>query len=221
MKKTSKNKGNFNISHLRLGKKTVACFTLNDRRVNIGEKTAVEAKLQKTNSESKILHMNATLEMTASTPAAGAAKRKILLVDDDAGIRQILVRLLAEEDFIVLTAANGLEALALSGSTQFDLVLLDLNMPVKDGWETFEQLSAQNPLMPVILITARPNQYFPAMSSGLGALLEKPLDFTKLFHTIHDLLEESDEMRLARLAGKSSTFSYVPPITGAHDRKAI
>lgn len=164
--------------------------------------------------------MNATLEMTAPAQAS-TAKRKILLVDDDPAIRQILVRLLNEEDFIVLTAANGLEALALTGSAKFDLVLLDLNMPVKNGWETFEQLSANDPLMPIILITARPNQFFPAMASGVGALLEKPLDFTKLFHTIHDLLEESDEMRLARLAGHSSTFSYVPPVSGAQERKAI
>jgi len=165
--------------------------------------------------------MNATLEMPAGASQTATAKRKILLVDDDPGIRQILVRLLAEEDFIVLTAANGLEALALSGSAKFDLVLLDLNMPVKNGWETFEQLSAKDPLMPIILITARPNQFFPAMASGVGALLEKPLDFTKLFHTIHDLLEESDELRLARLAGRSSSFSYVPPVTGGPERKTL
>jgi DNA-binding response OmpR family regulator len=165
--------------------------------------------------------MNATLELTAPAVRAGGQKPKILLVDDDPAIRQILVRLLTEEDFIVLTAANGVEALALAGSAKFDLVLLDLNMPVKNGWETFEQLSAADPLMPIILITARPNQFFPALASGVGALLEKPLDFTKLFHTIHDLLEESDEMRLARLAGRSAAFNYVPPVTGGQERKAV
>ena len=165
--------------------------------------------------------MNATIETSVLPGEAGTAKRRILLVDDDPAIRQILVRLLSEEDFEVLTAANGLEALALSGSTKFDLVLLDLNMPVKNGWETFEQLSARNPLMPIILITARPNQFFPAMASGVGALLEKPLDFTKLFHTINNLLDETEEMRLARLAGRSTTFNYVPPITGGQERKVV
>jgi len=146
------------------------------------------------------------------TATAKPAKRKILVVDDDAAIRYILVRLLSEENYHVLTAANGVEALALVDSTTFDLVLLDLNMPVKDGWETFEQLTAKNPLMPIILITARPNQFFPALASGVGALLEKPLDFTKLLNTIRDLMKESEEMRLARLAGRSSAFSYVPHI---------
>jgi DNA-binding NtrC family response regulator len=85
---------------------------------------------------------------------------------------------------------------------------------VKNGWETFEQLTAENPLLPIILITARPNQFFPALASGVGALLEKPLDFTKLFQTIRDLLGETDELRLARLAGQPAAFSYVPAIPG-------
>jgi len=161
--------------------------------------------------------MNATLEMSAPAENPQTAKRpkpKILLVDDDPAIRQILVRLLAEENYTVLTAANGVEALVLVGSTKFDLVLLDLNMPVQDGWETYEQLTARNPLLPVILITARPNQFFPALASGVGALLEKPLDFTKLFQTMETLLQEPEAVRLARLTGRSSAFSYVPPLPG-------
>jgi CheY-like chemotaxis protein len=158
--------------------------------------------------------------MPVSTMDTPSPKAKILLVDDDPAIRQILVRLLNDEGFTVLTAANGLEALVLASSAKFDLVLLDLNMPVKDGWETFEQLSADNPLMPIILITARPNQFFPALASGAGALLEKPLDFTKLFQTIRDLLDESEEERLARLAGRTSAFSFVPhlPTQADHHR---
>ena len=163
--------------------------------------------------------MNSALELAAPAATAETTPQKILLVDDDPAIRQILVRLLADENYVVLTAANGVEALALTASAKFDLVLLDLNMPVKNGWETFEQMSAQDPLLPVILITARPNQFFPALASGAGALLEKPLDFTKLFRTIRDLLAESDEIRLARLTGRSAAFSYVPPAAAAH-RKA-
>jgi len=167
--------------------------------------------------------MNSTLEMTAPMVKAKtpATKPKILLVDDDPAIRQILVRLLTEEDYLVLTAANGVEALALTGPANFDLVLLDLNMPVKDGWETYEQLSSHNPLLPIILITARPNQFFPALASGVGALLEKPLNFTELFHTIHELLEESEEMRLSRLTGRPPAFSYVPRVPGDVESKAF
>jgi CheY-like chemotaxis protein len=161
--------------------------------------------------------MNTALETAAPAAKPTATRQKILLVDDDPAIRQILVRLLAEEGYLVLTAANGAEALALVASAKFNLVLLDLNMPVKNGWDTFEQLTARNPLLPIILITARPNQFFPALASGVGALMEKPLDFTKLFHTIRSLLEEPEEVRLARLTGRSAAFSYVPPVADEFD----
>jgi DNA-binding response OmpR family regulator len=167
--------------------------------------------------------MNATFETPAPAAkpmAVRTAKRKILLVDDDPAIRQILLRLLAEENYFVLTAANGVEALELAKVTKLDLVLLDLNMPVKDGWATFEQLSEENPLLPIILITARPNQFFHALVSGVGALLEKPLDFAKLFYTIHNLIEEPAEVRLARFAGEAATFSYIPPDASKPAQKA-
>jgi DNA-binding response OmpR family regulator len=168
--------------------------------------------------------MNALLEtpMPETKPKAAvlSAKKKILLVDDDAAIRQILVRLLQEEGYFVLTGANGVEALALADATKFDLVMLDLNMPVKDGWSTFEQLTAKNPTLPIILITARPNQLFPALASGVGALLEKPLDFVKLFDTVRSLLEEPDEVRMARITGRSSMFRFIPPKTDEREGKA-
>jgi CheY-like chemotaxis protein len=165
--------------------------------------------------------MNDMLEMPApitKPKAVRPAKRKILLVDDDSAIRQILLRLLEDEDYFVLTAANGVEALALANATKFDLVLLDLNMPVKDGWETYEQLSAKKPELPIILITARPNQLFPALASGVDALLEKPLDFARLFHTIRSLLEEPPEARRARFRGRPPAFRFIPPIPGEPER---
>jgi len=155
----------------------------------------------------------------APTPAAKAeetkpAQKKILLADDDPALRQILPRLLTSEGYNVQTAANGIEALKLATETEFDLVLLDLTMPGKDGWETFEQLSSKIPALPIILITARPNQLFSAMSAGVGALIEKPLDFDKLFFTIRALLEEAAEARLSRLAGRAAVFRYYPPVPG-------
>src|SRR5580658_3185136 len=145
--------------------------------------------------------MNALFEtQTATEPARRTLgdKATILLADDDPAIRQILYRLLADEGYHVITAANGEEAIELVLMTEIDLLLLDLNMPVKDGWTAFEQISTNYPSLPIILITARPNQLFPALASGAGALLEKPLDFVKLFHTIQNLLEEPAEVRKAR-----------------------
>jgi CheY-like chemotaxis protein len=160
--------------------------------------------------------MNALLKMPmpdARPKNLPRAKRKILLVDDDPAIRQILARLLTGEGYAVALAANGTESIQVVRATEIDLVLLDLNMPGMDGWETFEQLATENPMLPIIVITARPNQSFTAMAAGIGALLEKPLDLPKLFLTIHDLLDEPDKIRLARVAGRPSEFHYVPPRT--------
>jgi two-component system response regulator HydG len=137
--------------------------------------------------------------------------RRLLLVDDDPGVRRMLSRVLEEEGYAVVPAANGIEALELAASRMPDLVLLDLNLPIQNGWDTLERLTTGNPLLPVIIITARPNQIFPALAAGAGALMEKPLDLPKLLRTIGDLLVEPAASRLARMAGKATEFHYLPP----------
>lgn len=137
-------------------------------------------------------------------------KHRILVVDDDRSVRELLTRLLVGEDYFVLPAASGPEALRIATAGKIDLVLLDLNMPGQNGWDTFERLTAADPLIPIIIITARSNQLFAALASGVGALLEKPLDFPKMLQTIKNLLAESAESRLARMAGKSAEFHYLP-----------
>ena len=107
-----------------------------------------------------------------------------------------------------LPAENGQQALDLANQSAADLVLLDLNMPVKNGWDTFEQLTGEHPLLPIIIITARPNQVFTALSAGAGALLEKPMDIPTLLRAMRKLLAETAEQRLARLVGKNTEFHY-------------
>jgi len=138
------------------------------------------------------------------------AKKTILMVDDERPVREMLSRVLIGENYSVLAAENGEVALRLAATSHVDLVMLDLNMPVKGGWDTFERLTTENPLLPVIIVTARPNQFFTAASSGAGALLEKPLDFPLLLETIRDLLDEPTETRLARMAGRDTVFRYRP-----------
>lgn len=137
-------------------------------------------------------------------------RKTILLVDDDPSVREMIGRVLTGEGYLVLSAANGAEALGIAEVNHIDLVLLDLAMPVKGGWDTFEQLTARDPLLAIIIITARPNQLFTALGAGVGALLEKPLDFPKLLKTVSLLLTESMERRLARIAGQNAEFHYLP-----------
>ena len=147
-------------------------------------------------------------------PSPRTARKHILLVDDDAGVRGSLHDVLVEEGYQVIPAHDGQHALEQIAATAFDLVLLDLNMPRKNGWDTFERLSAEHPLVPVIIITARPNQVFAAVGAGAGALLEKPLDIPILLHTITRLLAEPVATRLDRLAGRDVPFRYAAGKTG-------
>lgn len=151
--------------------------------------------------------------MKTKTSPLGAdfpPKKTILLVDDDPSIRLMLGKVLGSEGYAVLTAPDGQSALELVSKATVDLVLLDLNMPIKNGWDTFERLSAENPMLAVIVITARPNQLFTALGAGVGGLLEKPLDFPTLLETVKRVLCEPVEQRLARIAGQQSEFHYHP-----------
>ena len=109
----------------------------------------------------------------------------------------------------VILARNGREAIAHFYKGHIDIALLDLNMPVKGGWETFERLTTIHPLLPIIVITARPDQYPLAVAAGVGALMEKPLDLVLLLQAIKDLLSEPIEQRLSRLTGKRPITRYL------------
>ena len=125
--------------------------------------------------------------------------KRILLADDDDGVRDSLSQVLAMEGYQVIPAANGRQAVACLRGQSPDLALLDINMPGLDGWQTLERMERRRPLMPVIVITARPNQYHRAVGAGVDALMEKPLDFPRLLEAIASLLAETPQQRLTRL----------------------
>jgi DNA-binding response OmpR family regulator len=149
-------------------------------------------------------------------PGRPRPRKCILLVDDDPTVRDSINDVLVSEGYVVVPAENGQQALDLAAGFAVDLVLLDLNMPVKNGWDTFQQLTFEHPLIPIIIATARPNQLFAAIGAGAGALLEKPMDIPTLLRTVEKLLAESAEKRLARLAGVETEFHYKSATT-SHD----
>jgi CheY-like chemotaxis protein len=138
-------------------------------------------------------------------------KAKILLADDDDEVLAALGSVLTSEGHEVIVARNGREAIENFRQQHIDVALLDLNMPVKGGWEAFERLMTIHPLLQVIVITARPDQYPLAIAAGVAALMEKPLDLPVLLQTIDDLLVEPVENRLSRLAGRRPITKYLGP----------
>jgi two-component system response regulator MprA len=136
--------------------------------------------------------------------------KRILLVDDDRSIRESLSKILRAENYEVVLGENGQEAIEKHGAEHIDLLISDLNMPVKNAWATLERLVGINPLLPVVIITGRSNQRALAETAGADALMEKPLDVPLLLQTIRELLTEPMESRARRANNRVSRFRYVP-----------
>jgi len=116
--------------------------------------------------------------MSETLPAQGC----ILIVDDEAEIRESLQTLLELEGYEVETAANGEEGLAKLGEQPFDLVLLDLALPGRNGIELLPEIRGLDAQLPVIIITAygTVEDAVRAMQGGAGNFLQKPWDNEKL-----------------------------------------
>ena len=127
------------------------------------------------------------------------APHRILVADDDPVVRGSLAEVLELEGYIVNQARNGIEAVTRAIERMPSLVLLDINMPHWDGWTAFSQLDRVIPLLPVIVITARPNQFEKAVRLRVDAFMEKPLSIPLLVRTIKRLTKEEKERRVRRL----------------------
>lgn len=112
---------------------------------------------------------------------------RVLIADDDPIVRGSLAEVLQLEGYSVYEARNGIEAVARAIEFSPDLVLLDLNMPHWDGWRAFCHLDKVTMLLPVIVITARPNQYENAVRLGVDAFMEKPLNIPVLVSAVNRL----------------------------------
>ncbi|WIG61106.1 MAG: Phosphate regulon transcriptional regulatory protein PhoB (SphR) [Ktedonobacterales bacterium] len=104
-------------------------------------------------------NMNAMAGISSTTALHGAdqPKRRVLVVDDEANIREVLGQYLELEGFTVMLAADGIEALRLAQSAPPDLVILDLMLPGIDGLEVCRRLRATS-AAPVLMLTARSDE---------------------------------------------------------------
>ncbi|TAL00325.1 MAG: response regulator [Verrucomicrobia bacterium] len=114
-------------------------------------------------------------------------KTTILLVEDDLTVRQALTNALAFENFGVVEAATSDEALRGLAANSIDVVLLDLDLGVENGGDTFEQLKKIQPTLPAVLMSARADHRAAFSAHGVNAVMEKPLDLPLLFRVLSTL----------------------------------
>jgi DNA-binding NtrC family response regulator len=144
-----------------------------------------------------------------------AAVGTILIVDDEVEIRESLETLLAMEGYTVQTAATGEDGLIQIGDRSFDLVLLDLALPGRDGMEILSQIRSQDTRLPVIMITAygTVENAVRAMQSGATNFVQKPWDNEKLLADVRAAVSwrrtEEENIQLKRALKQRYNFENI------------
>jgi CheY-like chemotaxis protein/anti-sigma regulatory factor (Ser/Thr protein kinase) len=118
----------------------------------------------------------------------------ILIIDDDENIHEIVKRKLADQRFRILSARNGFEGIDKSKKYKPDLILVDILMPGKDGWNTIIEINATDGLksIPVVVISTI-DEKLTATSFGAKAFVQKPIDKDVLLKEIRAIFNEDFE----------------------------
>jgi two-component system, chemotaxis family, chemotaxis protein CheY len=121
------------------------------------------------------------------------ATERILVVDDDESIRQIVRLCLSDEGYDVFEAANGLDALGLLRDFRPDLILLDLRMPVMDGWEFARRYRrGPGPHAPIVAFIAALNAQQECADLDAASVLSKPFDLDDLLTIVRSQIPLSN-----------------------------
>jgi CheY-like chemotaxis protein len=113
----------------------------------------------------------------------------ILVVDDEAGYRELLAKMLTKVGYRVITAADGNEALTLLENSHFNLIISDVFMPNLNGYALAARIRATNPDVPIILISGYLSQESPKnLLGGSTEFIAKPLDSELIIATVQRLM---------------------------------
>lgn len=120
----------------------------------------------------------------------GSTSPSLLVVDDDRGNCAILEKILTATGYRVDVANDGRAALELAKKNDYDLAILDYQMPGMDGLELFERIHILRPEVVGIFLTAytRIDTVYPAIDAGVHRVLPKPVDFNELLPLLEELV---------------------------------
>jgi two-component system response regulator MprA len=141
---------------------------------------------------------------------------RVLLAEDDRGVRESLERALRYEGFEVVTAADGRQAVEQAGAASPDLIVLDVMMPELDGLEVTRRLRARKDRVPILMLTARTEvgDRVAGLEAGADDYLVKPFALDELLARMRALLRRSG------LAGHGERLSVSDLVLDASARRA-
>jgi DNA-binding NtrC family response regulator len=122
---------------------------------------------------------------------------RILIVDDDESIREVLKTILEEEGYIVDVAKNGKEAIRKTNEKFYNLALIDIRLSDMEGTELLTKIKDTLPKMRKIIVTGYPSlqNAIEALNKGANAYVLKSFDMNKVLKTIREQLKKQEEER--------------------------
>jgi len=126
---------------------------------------------------------------------------RVLLVEDERKLCHSIERTLQRSGYIVDTAVDGEEGEAIATSRQFELIILDLNLPKKSGFEVLQNLRKKSYTVPVLILTARDKveDRIAGLQAGADDYLVKPFDSGELLARIQAILRRSGHLQTSVL----------------------
>jgi CheY-like chemotaxis protein len=133
----------------------------------------------------------ATAAPVAAEPArpARGSHGSILVIDDEASVRELVSDVLSLQGHTVSAAVDGADGVARFRSGQFDLVLTDLGMPGMNGWEVTRAIRLLSPTTPILLLTGWRDVVEPPEGARVDGILTKPFNVDSLSATVGQVLK--------------------------------
>ena len=124
-------------------------------------------------------------------------RSRILVVDDDESIREVLTAILEDEGYTVESASTAKRAIEKTGTAFYNLALIDIRLPDMEGIELLTKMKDPTPKMRKIIITGYPTLHnaVEAVNKGADAYIVKPFDMEKVLETIKEQLKKQEEAK--------------------------
>lgn len=116
---------------------------------------------------------------------------KILIAEDEVRLAAFIEKGLRKNGFLTAVASDGAQVLQMVRNEEFQLLLLDLSLPIKDGWCVLQELRSQDQALPIIIVTAMHDErnHTTAFKLGANDYVNKPFRFSELLEKIKSYLD--------------------------------
>ncbi len=123
--------------------------------------------------------------------------KRILVAEDSSVIQNLTKKILSSQNYEISTVKDGAKVIDKLNKETFDLILLDIHMPVMDGMECAKEIrkmNNDNSAIPILAITGNANNYSmdDFKNAGINGFLPKPLNYDNLVETVKGFLENGD-----------------------------